>query len=125
MHGILRIDRFVIHACQIQNALNRIQDCRVFTDELEGVAIARYHQDLETLVCCLVGKTRQYVVGFVIVSGDVFDVHGIERFAKQLSLSHEFGRGLSPCSLVFGVLLGAKGFSRKIESDRQVGWFLG
>ena len=125
MHSVFRVDGFVIHAREIKHTFDRVENRGVFTNELEGITVTRYNEDLEPLICGLVCKACENVVCLVVVSGDVLDVHRIERFAQQLGLADEFGRRLSPCALVLGILFGSKRLARKIERHGHVSWLFG
>ena len=111
MHRIFRIDRLVVHTSEIQHALDRIENRGFFAYQLKGIAVARNHENPETLVGGLVGQAGEYVIGLVVFAREVLDVHRVKGFAKQLGLTHELRRGLTAGSFVLGILFGSKRLS--------------
>lgn len=102
----------------------RVEQGDVVVDELDRVAVAGDHVDLEALVGTLLGEGREDVVGLVVLFRDGGYAHRLERLLQERDLSLELGRGLGAGALVLGVLTRAEREPGDVERHRQVGGLL-
>ena len=124
MHSILFQNRSIVHAGKVHDSLDRVENRHLFGDQLEGIAIARHHQNFVASLLTLDAKRSQQVICLKHLPGDAGDIHGGQRLNQKFGLTHKFWRGFAACPLVFRKLLSSKAFTRNIEGNTEVGWLL-
>ena len=101
-----------------------VQQGDVVIDHLDRVAVTGHDQHAIPLLRTLRGERGEDVVGLEVFFGDRDDTHGVQRLLEERDLTDELGWRLATGAFVLGILAGAKGVTRDIESDTEVRGFL-
>ena len=109
------------HAPRRGAAPDGLEHGAVLGDELEGVAVAGAHQDLQVLGLGPRGQGGQDVVRLVVRGRHGAHPHRRQEVLDELDLPDEGLGRLVAVGLVVGVLAGAEGAARQVEGDGQVG----
>ena len=103
MHAVLLKDGCVVHAGQVQNSLDWVENGRVLTNELESVTVSAHDKDAVARCGGLICHRGNEVIRFVIFAGESDYVHRGKRFAQKLGLAIELRRCFASSALVFRV----------------------
>ena len=119
--AVLRLDRSRIHAPQVPRSGARVEHRDALAHGLEGIAVARHHQDAHARLGAPARHGGQDVVRLVVLLREARDAHGAEHLLDEFDLALELLRRRVARALVLRVLVGAEGMAGQVEGDGNVG----